>query len=142
MKKLLVTILFFLCMVSLVFAEGSVVQTGDGFQDYGQDMKIATFTITSDGGSVPNTAFLDANKQSIFGFYILAVEMYSATDDAFTAVITTALGSELFTFTTTAATSGHIANADDRWPIYSVPKIDVTSLAAGEVCTVIVTFVR
>ena len=66
MKKLLVlvTILFFLCTASLVFAEGSVVQTGDGYIELGPEMVVATFTITSDGGSVPITAFLDVNRDS------------------------------------------------------------------------------
>jgi hypothetical protein len=139
MKKFLLA-LCLLLVASFAFAEGTVVQTGNSYDQISQNMRIATFTITSDAGSVPNTAFL--RPRDIYGWNLLSVEMYSATDDAFTVTITTNLGSTLFTYTTTAATSGHLENATDRWPIYSIPKIDVTNLANTEVCTVIVTFQR
>ena len=139
MKKFLFTILILL-ITGLAFAEGTVVQSGNGYDTYFQDMRVATFTITSDAGSVPNTAFLKPDK--ILGWYIKDVEMYSATDDAWTVTITTNLGATLFSFTTTAATSGHLEYAPDRWAINSTPKIDVTNLTDTESCTVIVTFVR
>ena len=139
MKKLLLAILISLIAVA-AFAEGTVVQSGSGYDTWSETMRVATFTITSDAGSVPNTAFLKPEK--ILGWYLKEVEVYSATDDAFTVTITTNLGATLFALTTTAATSGELDYAADRWAINSTPKIDVTNLAAGESCTVIVTFVR
>lgn len=139
MKKFLLT-LCLLFSANFVFA-GDVVQDGDSYDQISDSMRIATFTITSDGsGNVANTAFLEPGL--IYGWNLLSVEMYSATDDAFVVLITTNLGSSLFTYTTTSATSGHLENAVDRWPIYSTPKIDVTGLTATEVCTIIVTFQR
>jgi hypothetical protein len=146
MKRILITILFCLLFAFSAFADGTVVQTGGGFQSFGQKgsvhMKTATFTITAAAGSVPNTAFLDVNRSSIYGWYLFSVEMYSATDDTFSPTITTALGTPLFSYTTVSATTGQIINADDRWPIYSIPLIDVADLGGSGVCTIIVTFVR
>jgi hypothetical protein len=133
-------VLCFLLFATLAFA-ADVVQTGNSFDSVSRDMRIATFTITADGsGDVAIFTFLDPQK--IYGWNLLAVEMYSADDDAFATTITTALGSTLFTHTTTAATSGELENATDRWPIYSIPKIDVVGLTATKVATVIVTFQR
>jgi hypothetical protein len=140
MKKILLITACILLMAAYAFAEGTVVQSGNSYDTQDpKKMKTATFTITSDAGSVPNTAFLKPND--IYGYYLLSVETYSATDDAYVVLIGTA-NTNLFTYTTTAATSGHIQNADDRWPVYSTLYIDVTGLATAESCTVIVTFVR
>ena len=146
MKKFLLTILILLFAVS-AFGEGTVVQSGNGFDTQSEFMRTATFTITSDGGSVPITAFLKPDK--ILGWYIKEVEIWSDTDNAFTVTITTNInndvataGTSLFTYTTTAATTGHLEYTIDRWAINSTPKIDVVNLAAAEVCTVKVTFVR
>lgn len=140
MKKFLLVLLILLAP-TLVLAEGTVVQAGNSYDLVAEKMKIATFTITSDAGSVPNTAFLDFVR-GIQGWYIFSVEMYSATDDAWTVTITTALGSEIYAYTTTAATTGHLEKVNYVFPIYSVPNIDVTNLADTESCTVIVAFAK
>jgi len=141
MKKLItiLTVLFVMFSAN-VFAEGTVQQRFDGYSRWGDNVQSATFVIYSDGGSVPETAF--KAPSDIMGWYLFSVEMYSSADDAFTVTITTYLGAELFSYTTTAATGGHLENALDRWPITSTPNIDVTNLATTERCTVIVTFVR
>jgi hypothetical protein len=142
MKRFLL-IISILLLVSPAWGAGEVVQTNNGFADYrwNEDMKTATFTVTADGsGNVAIHTFM--KPQEIYGYYLFSVEMYSATDDAFATLIYTNLGSPLFSFTTTSATTGQIENASDRWPIYSAPKIDVTGLTATEVATIIVTFVR
>ena len=141
MKKLItiLTVLFVMFSVN-AFAEGTVQQAYNGYSRLSDDVQTAKFVIYSDGGSVPNTAF--KSPTDIMGWYLFSVEIYSATDDAFTVTVTTYLGAELFAYTTTAATGGHLENALDRWPITSTPNIDVTNLATTESCTVIVTFVR
>ena len=141
MKKLItmLTVLFVMFSTN-VFAEGTVQQANNGYSRYGNDVQVAKFVITSDAGSVPKTAF--KSPADIMGWYLFSVEMYSSADDAFTVSITTDLGAELFSYTTTAATTGHLENAADRWPITSTPDIDVTNLATTESCTIIVTFVR
>lgn len=142
MKRFIPLILAFFLLTSPAFA-ADVAQTNNGYASYphNKDMRTATFTVTADGaGNVAVFTFL--KPQDIYGYYLLSVEMSSATDDAFTTIVYSAAGSTLFTHTTTAATSGEIKNAVDRWPIYSAPKIDVTGLTATEVATVTVTFVR
>jgi hypothetical protein len=141
MKKFVI-LLILLC-VSPVFA-ADVVQTNNGYASYphNKDMKTATFTITADGsGNVAIFTFL--KPQDIYGYYLLSVEMKcAADDDAFTTIIYTNTGATMFTHTTTAGTTGELQNADDRWPINSPPKIDITGLTAAKIVTVIVTFVR
>jgi len=146
MKKIFsVLALFFLLTVSSVWA-ADVVQTAaiGGYKPYphNPDMRTATFTITADGsGDVAIFTFETA--ETIYGYYLLSVEMKcAADDDAFTVLITTNTGAPLFTHTTTAATTGELENAADRWPINAAPKIDITDLTAAKVVTVIVTFVR
>jgi hypothetical protein len=140
MKRILAAIFIFLLFCGAALA-ADVVQTGNGYDQISENMRTATFTITADGaGNVAIFSFL--NPRMIYGWNLLSVEMQSATDDAFVVLITTNLGSSLFSYTTTAATTGHLENATDRWPIYSTPKIDVTGLTATEVATVIVTFQR
>ena len=81
--------------------------------------------------------------QEIYGYYLMSVEIKcAADDDAFTVLITTNTGAPLFTHTTTAATTGELENATDRWPINAAPKIDITGLTAAKIVTVIVTFVK
>jgi len=135
--------ILFLIFLLVSPAWGDVAQTDNGFAVYrlNKDMKTVEFTVTADGaGNVAIFTFL--KPQEIYGYYLLSVEMSSATDDAFVTLIYSSAGSTLFTHTTTAATTGEIQNADDRWPIYSALKIDVTGLTATEVATITVTFVR
>jgi len=145
MKKILAASLFFLLMIGTSWA-ADVVQTaaagGYGSFRNNKDMRIATFTITADGSG--NVAIFEFEQaQTIYGYYLLSVEMKcDATDDAFTVLITTNTGAPLFTHTTTAGTTGELVNADDRWPINSAPKIDITDLTVAKIVTVIVTFVR
>jgi len=142
MKKILILTVLILAFAFPALA-ADVVQTNNGYASYShnQDLKTATFTVTADGaGDVAIFTFLKPGD--IAGYHLFTVEMYSATDDAFTTLIYTNTGSTLFTHTTTAATSGEIQNAADRWPIYDAPKIDVTGLTATEVATIIVSFER
>lgn len=142
-KKMLIATLCLFLWVGISFAEGSVKQkpvSGTRYSVMDDNMKIATFTITDDGGSVPVTDFLDPSK--ILGWYIMTVEVKSGTDDTLTVLIETNLGADLFNKAYTAATSGEIKNATDRWPIYSTPKIDVTSMSGPDTVTVVVTFVK
>ena len=141
MKKFLTAILLVLFLTVPALA-ADVVQSGNGYDSPSDTMKTATFTITADGsGNVAIFTFLKPHK--IYGHYLLSVEIKcAADDDAFTVLITTNTGAPMFTHTTTAATTGELENAADRWPINAAPKIDITGLTAAKIVTVIVTFVR
>jgi len=145
MKKILVIMIFALLLTGTVWA-ADVVQTEaiGGYKAYphNADMRTGTFTVTADGsGDVAIFTFEDA--ETIYGYYLLSVEIKcAADDDAFTVLIYTNNGATMFSKTTTAATTGEIHNADDRWPINSAPKIDITDLTAAKIVTVIATFVR
>lgn len=141
-KRILFAALCLFMITGVAFAEGTVVQkpmAGTYYSTIGKDMQIATFTITDDSGSVPSTNFLDPAR--IYGWYIMTVEVKSSSDDSLTVLIETALGADLFNVTYTAATSGEIRSTDDRYPIYSTPKIDVTNMS-GDTVTVVITFVQ
>jgi len=143
MKKILFTALCLLLIAGSAFAEGTVTQKpfpgGTYYEFFGDDMAVATFTIADDSGSVPSTDFLDPGK--INGYYIMTVEVLTSSDDSITILVESALGADLFNKAFTSATSGEIKNADDRWPIYSTPKIDITNMS-GDSATVKITFVR
>ena len=145
MKKILVIMIFVFLFTGTALAAGEVVQTEavGGYASYphNPDMRTATFTITPASGVV--TIFTFENPETILGYYLLSVEMkVDATDDTMTVLITTNTGAPLFTHTTTAALTGELENATDRWPINAAPKIDITGLTDAKVATVIVTFVR
>lgn len=136
-------ILSLLLLVPGIGSAADVVQAGNGWDTIAPNRSVVytTFTVTADGaGNVAEFTFL--KPEDIMGYYLLSVEMYSATDDAFVTIIYSGLGTTMFSHTTTAATSGEIKNGVDRWPVYSTWSIDVTGLAAAEVATIVVTFVR
>ena len=138
MKKILAAMIFVFLFTGTVWA-ADVVQTEaiGGYKSYphNPDMRTATFTITSDAGDVDIFTFEQA--ETIYGYYLLSVEMKCvADDDAFTVLITTNTGAPLFTHTTTAGTTGELENATDRWPINAAPKIDITDLTAAKIVTV------
>jgi hypothetical protein len=141
-KRLFFIILCLLLLTGYALAEGTITQkpvSGTYYSSIAADMKIATFVIADDSGSVPVTDFSDPHQ--IMGWYIMTVEAKSSSDDSLTILIESDLGSDLFNKTYSSATSGEIKNADDRWPIYSTPSIDVTSMSSDTV-TVVVTFVK
>ena len=145
MKKILVASLLVLLMAGSGWAADVVQEEAiKGYTAYphNKDMRVATFTVTADGsGNVAIFTFEEA--QEIYGYYLLSVEIkVAATDDEITVLIYTNNGATMFEKTTTAATTGEIHNADDRWPINSAPKIDITDMTAAKIATVIVTFVR
>jgi len=145
MKKILAIMIFVFLFTGTGWA-ADVVQTEaiGGYKAYphNKDMRTGTFTVTADGsGNVGLFTFEDA--ETIYGYYLLSVEMKcAADDDAFTVLIYTNGGATMFSHTTTAGTTGELENADDRWPINLAPKIDITGLTAAKIVTVIVTFVR
>jgi len=97
-----------------------------------------TFTITGDAssGSVPLTAFTHA-----LGTYFYQLKTASATDDTYTVsvveMITATLSVPLITKATTSGTTGAVGWPAGFTKITGTLKIDVTDLAAGEVCTVV-----
>ena len=145
MNKILLSAILILTLPLLCFA-ADVVQVGNDFTDHGENMKTATFTITADAsGDVAIWTFL--KDRELNGYYLHSAEMKSATDAAFTVIISSSLGSTLLTKTTAIGTTGEVAAPFTsgeivRWPIYSPTKIDVTGLTSQNIVTVIVTFVK
>ena len=89
-----------------------------------------------------NATAVDLNTM-LAGGYLYAVEIFSVGDDAVTFTINSALGTELFTKTTTAATDGEIANPPGYWPIVknSLPNYTLTDFT-GDSISIIVTVVK
>lgn len=141
-KRILLTTLCVFVISGLAYAEGTVAQkeiSGTYYTFLGDNMAMATFTIADDSGSVPLTSFLQAYR--IFGWYLMSVEVKTSSDDAITILIKTDLGTDLFNQAFASATSGEIKNADDRWPIYATPKIDITNMSS-DTATVRIIFVK
>ena len=89
-----------------------------------------------------NAAAVDLNSM-LAGGYLYAVEIYSVGDDAVTFTINSALGTTLFTRTTTAATDGEITTPIAYWPIVkkALPNYTLTDFT-GTSITIIVTVVK
>lgn len=84
----------------------------------------------------------DFNAQ-VAGSYLYSVEIKTSTDDALTFTIYSGLGTQLFTRTTTAATSGDISMPTAFWPITRdrTPNWTLSGLGSGTI-TIEVTFVK
>lgn len=69
------------------------------------------------------------------GGYLTQVEIFASADDAMTFTINSALGTELFTTTTTGATSGEIATPTAFYyiPKDRVPNWTLSGLGSGTV---------
>lgn len=98
------------------------------------DFVVETLTPTADAASQQFVAPMN-------GTYLMAVEIKSSVDDAVTFTINSGLGTELFTTTTTAATSGEIKAATDRWPVYGTPTWTLSGFSGAGTLTIVVTCV-
>lgn len=70
---------------------------------------------------------------NLIGGYLFSVEIFASADDAVVFSIASALGTTIFTRTTTAATSGEIANPTGYWPINDTPTYTLSGLGSGTV---------
>lgn len=89
-----------------------------------------------------NAAAVNLNNM-LAGGYLYAVEIVTVGDDVVTFKINSALGTELFTITTSAATDGEIAIPTVFWPIVkdAVPNYTLTDFT-GDSIIIIVTVVK
>jgi hypothetical protein len=106
--------LFYTLLALLVAgaAMAALVSRGDYFiQKLGGDQVYVTqvLELSADGSGDLGT--------ELCGGYLFSVEITTSTDDAVTFTIDSRLGTELFSRTTTAATSGEIANPSGFWPM-------------------------
>jgi hypothetical protein len=97
-------------------------------------MKVQTLTLSADASSV------DLSPELV-GFYGYTVEIHTSADDAVTFTIDSCLGTELFTTTTTGATSGEISSWPTPWPITCTPTYTLSGLGSGT-ATVVITGVK
>ena len=142
MKKILLLVAAVALIAAWVHAQ-EISQTNNGWATYrlNPDCKSATFTVTADAtGDVTTFEFLKPHE--IYGWHLHSVEAYSANDDAFTVLLTTANGTSLLSFALTQATTGEATIPSAYWPITSNPVMDVTGLGSASGCTVITTFTR
>jgi len=86
-----------------------------------------------------NAAAVDLNNM-LAGGYLYAVEIVSVGDDVLTFKINSALGTELFTTTTSAAIAGEISSPTGFWPIVNgaIPNYTLTDFT-GTSITIVVT---
>lgn len=93
-------------------------------------------TLTADAAAV-------ALPSNLSGGYLYAVEINSTADDAMTFSISSALGTTLFTRTTSGAIAGEIAHPSGYWPIPrgTTATYTLAGLGAGSV-TIYVTVVK
>jgi hypothetical protein len=77
------------------------------------------------------------------GGYLFQVEVFTSADDAVTFTINSALGTQLFTMTTTAATSGEIEQPDYFYyvPTNRTPTYTLSGLGSGT-ATIEITFIK
>jgi len=145
MKKLIFILALTLLVIcpNLSFAVApDIVQTDNVIQSVEHTngaMKVAEFTITADGGGdVAIFTFLVPDW--VYGMHIESVEAYSATDDAFTILITSA-SAKYFTGSWTTATSKEEPQHPTAfWPIHEGLFIDATGITATQVVVVKVVF--
>jgi len=131
MRKFILVLILFLFTAFPVSAD-----TISGLPS-GADVFISqTITLTDNAAAVDFSTMLG-------GGYLFAVEILAVGDDAVTVKINSALGTELFTRTTTAATDGEIANPSGYWPIGkgSTANYTLTDFT-GSAITIIVTVAK
>lgn len=97
-------------------------------------MKTEILTLTADASDV------DLHSD-LLGGYLYSVEIYASADDALTFTVNSGLGTELYTTTTTGATSGEIGIPTAYYPITRMPTYTVSGIGSGTV-TVEVTVVK
>jgi len=130
MKRILFILLAFALLAGTAMA---------GVQGYSERPTILiseTLTLTANASAV-------ALHERLAGGYLYAVEIYSTGDDAMTFTINSELGTQLFTMTTTAATSGEIKQPTAFWPIVygTTPTYTLTGFS-GTTVTIVVTVVK
>lgn len=131
MKKFIPILILFLFIVSPVHADSL-----SGFPSGADVFVNQTISLTD------NAAAVDFNAMLVGG-YLYAIEIFSVSDDVVTFTINSALGTVLYTTTTTAATDGEIENPTGYWPIVKgqTPTYTLTDFT-GTSITIVVTVVK
>lgn len=97
-------------------------------------MKTQILSLSADAAAVDLSA-------DLVGGYLYSVELFASADDAVDFTINSGLGTELFTITTTSATSGEIAQPTGYYPITRVPNYTLANLGSGTI-TIEVTVIK
>lgn len=131
MKKLLLILMMVLLLAGTATGEVIVTDLPSGVQVVTEKL-----TLSADASAVDFTGYFE-------GGYLYQVEIFASADDAMTFTINSYLGTEFYTTTTTAATSGQV---DQPWDFYffpdgEVPNYTLSGLGSGTV-TIEVTVVR
>ena len=135
MKKFILTLFLALIFSASAMAADIVY----AYLDLTQNKYQVTATVTADGSG--DVAILE--MANVVGMNLFDVpKVYSATDAAFTVLLTSNTGVPFISHTTTAATTGEFATAADRHTMIDAPKLDVTGLTATESCTIVLIFWR
>lgn len=119
MKKLLIAATMVLFFYLPVFADDTVHREGTDVIYRTQQI-----VLSADASTVDLSTFL-------VGGYLFSVEIFTSLDDAVTFSINSAVGTVLFTDTTTAATSGEISSPSGYWPINGTPNYTLSGLGSG-----------
>lgn len=94
-------------------------------------LSVEEVTLSADAAGV---SFSPALFGRVGTFY--AVEIFTSADDEVTVTINSALGTELFTTTTTGATDGEISRVEGPWPAESGCTYTLSGLAGGGTATI------
>lgn len=138
MKKLF-TIIIFLAMLCAPVSADIIYENND--PNIKSHMEVPNRMITTQVLVLSaNAAAIDLDHK-LNGGYLFAVEVFASADDAVTFTINSGLGTELYTTTTSAATSGEIGYPSAYWPITRTANYTLSGLGSGSV-TVEVTVVK
>lgn len=93
------------------------------------------FTITTETLTLSANASGVSFDGRVCGSWLNAIEIYASADDAVTFTINSYLGTQLYTTTTTSATSGEIGVPTQFWPIpkNQTPTYTLSGLGSGTV---------
>lgn len=132
MKRL--TLLILIILISFSFAEAGTVDPMH--KENGETIYIKqVITPTADAAN-------QALSSNLVGGYLFSVEIKSSSDDAMTFSIKSSYGTTIFTRTTTAATSGEIANPTGYWPINSIPTWTLSDFSGSGTLSIEITVVK
>ena len=133
-RKMFFLLVILICIVSII----STTYAGDirNATETSSVIYTETLTLSADGSAQEFEA-------SVSGSYLYQVEILTSDDDAVTFTINSALGTQLYTTTTTSATSGEIELASNYYSIskHRTPTYTLSGLGTGT-ATIEVTFIK
>ena len=101
-----------------------------GVEHFEAGHRSETLTLSADDSSV-------ALSEDFVGYYLFQIEIFASADDAVTFSLNSEVGTQLFTTTTTAATSGEIKGPSAYYLITGPMDYTLSGLGSGTVTIVI-----